>query len=82
MRKILVIITLGLLLCNIGYAGHIFERLETEGHDNSYIQKICIDGYIFIRTGSYLGDYDTDFRTTTFTQFFKKEGGISLPARC
>ena len=82
MRKILVIMTLGLLLCNIGYAGHIFERLETEGHNNSYIQKICIDGYIFIRTGSYFEQYDTDFRTTTFTQFFIHDGGMSRPGRC
>lgn len=74
--------TLGLLLCNIGYAGHIFERLETEGHNNSYIQKICIDGYIFIRTGSYFEQYDTDFRTTTFTQFFIHDGGMSRPGRC
>jgi len=78
MKKLLGILVLGLLLCNIGHAEYLYERLETEEHDGGYIQKICIDGYIFIRTGFY----DSSFRTTQFTQFFIEKDGKSLPAKC
>ena len=66
------------MFANIGFAEIIYERLETEKHQGGYIQKICIDGYLFIRTELY----DGGFRTTQFVQFFEERDGKSLPAKC
>ena len=78
MRRIILIIIASLMFANIGFAEIIYERLETEKHEGGYIQKICIDGYLFIRTGLY----DGGFRTTQFVQFFEERDGKSLPAKC
>ena len=78
MRKIIGIIFVSLMFANIGFAEIIYERLETEKHEGGYIQKICIDGYLFIRTGLY----DGGFRTTQFVQFFEERDGKSLPTKC
>jgi|TARA_B100002003_G_scaffold39978_1_gene35499 hypothetical protein len=78
MRKIIGIVIVSLLFSNIGFAN--FERLEEDKRHQNYMQKICIDGYLFIRTGHWSGT--SSFQTTAFIQFYKNVNGKSLPTKC
>ena len=79
MKKLLGILVLGLLFCNVGFAkstkAKILERYEIKikAMDTEVVVIACIDGYKFIHTGGgerYL------------IQFFEERDGKSLPAKC
>jgi len=82
MKKILAILVLGLLWCNVGFAEIrvIDEKLiDPPGSSAYYINTLCIDGHKFVFSkggGKYVGS------SRTMVQFFERHGQFSLPAQC
>ena len=94
MKKLLGIIVLSLLVSASAYAdlhgikklteSH-YKKLFIDGDEDSYwIDRFCIDGYVFVQSNiirgrSYQG---TRAASTSITQFFEVVDGKSLPKRC
>jgi hypothetical protein len=88
MKKLLGIIVLGLLWCNIstGEIKLIEEELVSQGTGESItISTVCVDGYKFVTV--YDQAYDKGNRvsvSTSITQMFVRvpDKDLSLPQRC
>ena len=82
MKKLLGILVLGLLWCNVGFADTKLiktDHLRPTEDTSFYISTICVDGYKFVATGEKIG---TPGEGYSIVQFFERAGGQSLPARC
>jgi len=82
MKKLLGILVLGLLFCNIGFAEMrlIEEKRRLHGRDiNWNIMTVCIDGYKFVIAAQ---QYPVQGSTPSMVQFYERAGGVSLPAKC
>jgi len=88
MKKLLGIIVLGLLWCNVGAAEiKLLEReLINQGTNRSMVvSSICIDGYKFVTAyDKATKNSHTVSGTTSITQMFVRIPGhsLSLPQRC
>ena len=72
MKKIIGIIFVSLMFCNIGFAE--IKQIEKESIEGDMVETICVDGYKFVA-----------YRTTdgaSIVQFYERAGGVSLPAKC
>ena len=84
MKKLLGILVLGLLWCNVGFAEMtLIEEVQVKGkyHTNS-ISTVCIDGYkfVFMRTGA-----GGPGRAQSIVQFYERaqgKHGNPQPAKC
>ena len=82
MKKLLGIVVLGLLWCNVVLADTKLiktDHLRPTDDTAFYISTICVDGYKFVATGEKIG---TPGEGYSIVQFFERAGGQSLPARC
>jgi len=82
MKKLLGILVLGLLWCNVGVAGtRLIEstQINVNARAASFIvSTLCIDGYKFVMSkGGGVG-----FGSRSMVQFFETRDGKSLPAKC
>ena len=78
LKKLLGILVIGLLWCNVGVAEIRFiETKEITGHNvkNYMISTICVDGYKFVSARIY-----RDTRVS-MVQFFEERDGKSLPTK-
>jgi hypothetical protein len=82
MKKILGIIILGLLWCNVGFAEirlietkHIKTKLLLGG--SFTVNTLCVDGYKFVMSKGGSGA-----TSRSMVQFFEERDGKSLPAKC
>jgi len=88
MKKLLGIIVLGLLLCNVGAAEiRLLEReLIDQGTNRSMVvSTICVDGFKFVTTYDQLLDKDASriSVSTSITQMFMRSTEKnSFPVRC
>ena len=76
MKKIIGIIFISLMFCNIGFAEMRLIESKTikDGKFyNSTIGTVCVDDYKFVVWGS---------QGTSMVQFFEKINGLSLPKEC
>ena len=75
MKKLLGILVLGLLFCNISFAEIMIESKRTKDGRfyNERVGTVCVDGYKFVVWGS---------QGTSMVQFFEERDGKSLPAKC
>ena len=81
MKKIIGIIFISLMFCNIGYAEMtLIEEVQVKGkyHKNS-ISTVCIDGYkfVFMRTGA-----GGPGRAQAIVQFMEDFNNEAVPAKC
>ena len=77
MKKLLGIVVLGLLWCNVGFAEMklIEEKYLAGDKPNNWgysITTVCVDGYKFVVV----------VNREAFVQFFEERDGKSLPAKC
>ena len=72
MKKIIGIIFISLMFCNIGFAEmRMIEEVKIKGKHFNYVPAtFCIDGYKFVEYG------------TMMAQAFEERDGKSLPAKC
>ena len=88
MKKLLGIVILGLLLCNVATAEiKLLEReLINQGTNRSMVvSTICVDGFKFVTTYDQLLDKDASriSVSTSITQMFMRSAEKnSFPARC
>ena len=88
MKKLLGIVILGLLLCNVATAEiKLLEReLINQGTNRSMVvSTICVDGFKFVTTYDQLLDKDASriSVSTSITQMFMRSTEKnSFPARC
>ena len=79
MKKLIGIIFISLMLCNIGFAkptkAKILERYEIKikAMHTEVVVIACVDGYKFIHTGGI---------ERNMVQFFEERDGKSLPQKC
>ena len=79
MKKLLGILVLGLLFCNVGFAkstkAKILERYEIKikAMHAEVVVIACVDDYKFIHTGGI---------ERNMVQFFEERDGKSLPQKC
>ena len=80
MKKLLLIIVLGLLLCNISFGEIKFleENQQPIGNTLIKIKIVCIDNYKFIITLRQA----KRTRAVSTVQMFEERNGKSLPAKC
>jgi len=82
MKKIIGIILVSLMFCNIGYArtGLIKStQFNIKASSASFIvNTICIDDYKFVMSKGGGGG----FGSRSMVQFFEERDGKSLPAKC
>ena len=80
MKKLLSIIVLGLLLCNISFGEIKFleENQQPIGKTLMSIKIVCIDNYKFIITSRVA----KGTRAVSTVQMFEESNGKSLPAKC
>ena len=77
MKKLLGIVVLGLLWCNVGFAEmRLIEekKIKTGKEFNYIISTFCIDGYKFVMTAVTGG--------RSMVQVFEEKDGKSLPVKC
>jgi len=76
MKKLLGILVLGLLWCNVGFAEmRLIEEKKLKAKQFNYISAtFCIDGYKFVMFTGHAGK--------SMVQFFEERDGKSLPAKC
>ena len=86
MKKLLWIVVIGLLFCNISLAEiRLIEEKEIKGKDyRNTISTVCIDGYKFVFMRSGIGQTG---RSQSIVQFFEREDEKAdmqppEPARC
>lgn len=80
MKKIILIIFVSLMFCNIGFAEIKFieEKKIKDGTFTQFIQTVCIDGYKFVIVNK-MGKN----QSTSIVQFFTRGvGSVSLPKMC
>ena len=83
MKKIIGIIFISLMFCNIGFAEItlIEEKLVKGEYYKNWISTVCIDGYkfVFMRSGG-----GGTGRSQSIVQFYEDNNGSSvlLPAKC
>ena len=84
MKKLLGILVLGLLVCNIGFAEmRLIEEKGIKGkHHTNWISTVCIDGYkfVYMRTGA-----GGPGRAQSIVQFYERaqgKHGNPQPAKC
>ena len=85
MKKIIGIIFISLMFCNIGF-GEMREleegsvRFETtgKGYVGAWVTTMCIDGYKFV----VMRDSHRDGLSVAVTQAFEERDGKLLPAKC
>ena len=89
MKKILGIIFISLMFCNIRFADiymkdgkHFEERLYQE--DGLVIEVFCVDGYKFVATERSTTSTSGKSNAISTVQFFEYDSnrGISRPAKC
>ena len=79
MKKLLGIVVLGLLWCNVGFAEiRLIEDEKIKAAYNYWVNTLCVDGYKFVKIQS--GSNTT--ATVSMVQFFEERDGKSLPAKC
>ena len=75
-KKIIGIIFISLMFCNIGFAEMRLIKYDavgpTDAGDYFMLAKICVEGYKFVITGD----------TSSIVQAFEERDGKSLPAKC
>ena len=78
MKKIIGIIFISLMFCNIGFAEitEIEEKIIDADY-GYYISTFCIDGYKFVFAAGYMNR-----ESPSSVQFFEERDGKSLPAKC
>ena len=78
MKKLLGILVLGLLWCNLSFAE--IRKIEGEyvptrgSYDGVAVSTICVDGYKFVVVRGRA--------SPSVTQAFEEKDGKSLPAKC
>ena len=74
MKKIIGIIFISLMFCNIGFAE--MKQIEFKNFTGNYVETICVDGYKFVIYSNRGG--------VSMVQFYEVDslGNISLPAEC
>ena len=90
MKKIIGIIFISLMLCNIGFAEikEIDHKAFKERLDQEWgimTRVICIDGYVFVlseRAKVKSGDIGGVSVALSMVQFFEERNVKSLPAKC
>ncbi len=79
MKKLLGIVVLGLLWCNVSVAEITnidSKTISGGGWTSIKINTVCVDGYKFVISRNESG-------TISMTQAFERVGGVSyLPAKC
>ena len=84
---------LGLLSCNVSVADSNIIKLDNQYYkklliksdeDSIWIDRFCIDGYVFVQSNIVRGQsyQGTRAASTSITQFFEVVDGKSLPKRC
>ncbi len=87
MKKIIGIIFISLMFCNIGFAdikmidGKHFERRLFQ-EDGLVIEVLCVDGYKFVATERSTTSAYGKSNAISTVQFFEERDGKSLPAKC
>jgi hypothetical protein len=85
LKKIIGIVFISLMFCNIGFAEFRLIERETveEGHS---FQTTCIDGYKFVAVYNSFSSGQTHraygAMGLSITQAFEERDGKSLPAKC
>ncbi len=77
MKKLLGIVVLGLLWCNVAFSKmYVIENelMNLKDYDSSSVATACIDGYKFVIVRGT--------RAISVTQFYKEVDGKSLPEKC
>jgi hypothetical protein len=82
MKKLLGIIVLGLMFCDVGFAAQ--REIEEKFFDGGVIRTYCIDGYKFVVT---IVPHPTTPKKVpktgvTMVQALEERDGKSLPAKC
>ena len=77
-KKILGIVVLGLLWCNVGFAEiKLLEEKIIKGKKTNYLMStFCIDGYKYAMSKSSRSE------SRSLVQFYEERDGKSLPAKC
>ena len=79
MKKIILIIFISLMFCNIGFSEiRILEHEELYGNEYIDVNKICVDGKVFVHTTLT----KRDGKSSGLVQVFEERDGKSLPAKC
>ena len=74
MKKIIGIIFVSLMFCNIGFAE--IRLIEKERITEHRISTWCVDGYKFVVVDR------KHTEASSLVQFFERRSGKSLPAKC
>ena len=76
MKKIIGIIFISLMFCNIGFAEmRVIEDKFVKGNDSFYVGTLCVDGYKFVIAEHRGG--------TSIVQFYEAGNNQSpKPAKC
>jgi len=84
MKKIILIIFVSLMFCNIGLAemreleeGSVRFETTGKGYVGAWVTTMCIDGYKFVVIKNKTKDSGI-----AVTQIFEERDGKSLPAKC
>ena len=78
MKKIIGIIFISLMFCNIGFAEmKLIEEKTVKGSEGAhfYMATVCVDGYKFVITGLKASERN-------MVQSFEFSSGKSLPVMC
>ena len=80
MKKLLGILVLGLLWCNVGFAEMklIEEKFIKGDRFTERLVTVCIDEYKFVYSRLDL----SSGQAIALVQFFEERDGKSLPAKC
>ena len=87
MKKLLGIVVLGLLWCNVAIADikmseyKAFKDSLYEA-DGLVIQVFCVDGYKFVSTERSTTHHSGKSNAISTVQFMKMEDGKMVPAKC
>jgi len=82
MKKIIGIIFISLMFCNIGFAEMRVIESDNIHDDNEHklpifeMTTVCVDGYKFVVLDRYAKE------GMSMVQFFEERDGKSLPAKC
>ena len=76
MKKLLAIMVLGLLWCNVGFAEiRLIEEKTVKGKEFRYtIATVCVDGYKFV--------VGRRMQVQSMVQFYKSIDQKPVPAKC
>ena len=79
MKKIIGIIFISLMFCNVGFAKmKLIEEKTLKGKKAAsyYMATVCVDGYKFVVAKA------GQVHSMGMVQFFEERDGKSLPAKC